>query len=218
MNSKRDSELQNGRCPIHPNLDLETIKEENYFSAFRNTRCRFGFVCAPARSCRPRLPLQRNPRVRRGGAPGFSVSRLKSKMPWGVPVPDDDEQVLLSGSMPSSITFPRSAGRKILPRLKILGHHSVAESSQVAGRIICANKARCGRRCSFPPIFHPQNKLQSMDLLHLVAKRCPRLLATSLTRWRSSMSTAQTPCAFSSRGTSIRLKTRIHDGEIQGSL
>src|SRR5262249_8625273 len=24
----------------------------------------------------------------------FSISRLKSKMPWGVPVPDDDEQVM----------------------------------------------------------------------------------------------------------------------------
>ena len=31
---KTDSELQNGRCPIHPNLDLETIKEENYFFRF----------------------------------------------------------------------------------------------------------------------------------------------------------------------------------------
>ena len=28
---KTESELVNGKCPIHPNLELEIIDEENYF-------------------------------------------------------------------------------------------------------------------------------------------------------------------------------------------
>ncbi len=31
---KTDSELVNGKCPIHPNLKIETIDEENYFFKF----------------------------------------------------------------------------------------------------------------------------------------------------------------------------------------
>ena len=31
---KTDSELVNGRCPLHPNKDLEIIAEENYFFRF----------------------------------------------------------------------------------------------------------------------------------------------------------------------------------------
>ena len=29
--NKTDSELENGKCPIHPNRDIELINEENYF-------------------------------------------------------------------------------------------------------------------------------------------------------------------------------------------
>ena len=28
---KTDSELENGKCPLHPNLEIEIIEEENYF-------------------------------------------------------------------------------------------------------------------------------------------------------------------------------------------
>jgi len=33
---KTDSELVDGRCPIHPNLEVEYIEEENYFFRFSN--------------------------------------------------------------------------------------------------------------------------------------------------------------------------------------
>jgi len=36
-----DSQLVNGKCPIHPNQDIEIIEEENYFSAFLNTNSHF---------------------------------------------------------------------------------------------------------------------------------------------------------------------------------
>lgn len=92
---KTDSELQNGRCPIHPNLDLETIKEENYF--FRFSKYQVPLLDLYARRPDLVVPDYRFNEIRAFVAAGlqdFSVSRLKSKMPWGVPVPDDDEQVL----------------------------------------------------------------------------------------------------------------------------
>jgi methionyl-tRNA synthetase len=92
---KTDSELVDERCPIHPNLDIEFIEEENYFfkfSAYQDQLIKLydsrpDFV----------VPAHRLKEIRTfvaGGLQDFSVSRLKEKMPWGVPVPDDETQVM----------------------------------------------------------------------------------------------------------------------------
>jgi len=91
---KTDSELQNGRCPIHPNLDIEIIKEENYF--FRFSKYQISLLDLYARRPDLVVPDYRFNEIRSFVARGledFSISRLKSKMPWGVPVPGDDEHV-----------------------------------------------------------------------------------------------------------------------------
>ena len=92
---KTDSELIDGRCPIHPNRDLEFIKEENYFF-------RFSKYQEPLLELYKRYPDFVAPAFRQGeikqfvsaGLRDFSISRLKAKMPWGIPVPDDDTQVM----------------------------------------------------------------------------------------------------------------------------
>ena len=92
---KTDSELINNRCPEHPNLDIIEISEENYFfkfSAFQKKledfyRSRPDFV----------LPESRMNEIKSfifKGLRDFSVSRLKKKMPWGVPVPGDEDHVM----------------------------------------------------------------------------------------------------------------------------
>lgn len=92
---KTDSELIDDKCPIHPNLVIELIEEENYFFKF-------------SRFEKPLLDLYQKyhdlviPEFRfreiisfvEGGLQDFSISRLKEKMPWGVPVPGDDTQVM----------------------------------------------------------------------------------------------------------------------------
>ncbi len=92
---KTESELQNGVCPIHPNLKLELIEEENYFFRFSKYQKpllelyeKYSDFVAPAH----RLTEIRN--FVAAGLQDFSVSRLKSKMPWGVPVPGDEAQVM----------------------------------------------------------------------------------------------------------------------------
>jgi methionyl-tRNA synthetase len=92
---KTDSELQNGRCPIHPNLDIELIDEENYF--FRFSKYEKPLLDLYARRPDLVVPDYRFNEIRAFVARGledFSISRLASKMPWGVPVPGDEAQVM----------------------------------------------------------------------------------------------------------------------------
>ncbi|MES2471186.1 MAG: methionine--tRNA ligase [Patescibacteria group bacterium] len=93
--NKTDSELENGKCPIHPNLDIQIIEEENYFFKFSEFqkplldlyKARPDFVVPDFRFNEIKAFVER-------GLDDFSISRLRSKMPWGVPVPSDDDHVM----------------------------------------------------------------------------------------------------------------------------
>ncbi len=92
---KTDSELMNGRCPIHPNRDLDLIEEENYF--FRWSRYQQPLLDLYAARPDFVVPENRLTEIRNfvaGGLQDFSISRLASKMPWGIPVPGDESQVM----------------------------------------------------------------------------------------------------------------------------
>lgn len=92
---KTDSELVDGHCPIHPSLEIEIIEEENYFfkfSSFTERLTKFyesnpRFVIPDTRYNEIKAFVVR-------GLEDFSISRLKSKMSWGVPVPGDSEHVM----------------------------------------------------------------------------------------------------------------------------
>ena len=92
---KTESELQNSRCPLHPNLDLELIDEENYF--FRWSKYEKPLLDLYARYPDFVTPSSRFNEIKAfvgRGLEDFSISRLKAKMPWGVPVPDDPDHVM----------------------------------------------------------------------------------------------------------------------------
>ncbi len=92
---KTDSELVDGRCPIHPKLEIEIIEEENYF--FRWSKYQQALLDHYDAHPDFVVPSSRLNEIRsfvEGGLQDFSISRLKSKLPWGVPVPGDDEQVM----------------------------------------------------------------------------------------------------------------------------
>ncbi|MFA6404923.1 MAG: methionine--tRNA ligase [Candidatus Paceibacterota bacterium] len=98
---KTESELVDGKCPLHPIQELETIEEENYFfkfSAFQEKLLELysknlenndhtTFVIPESRLHEIRSFVER-------GIEDFSISRLASKMPWGIPVPGDEKQVI----------------------------------------------------------------------------------------------------------------------------
>jgi methionyl-tRNA synthetase len=92
---KTDSELENGRCPLHPNLEIELIEEENYF--FKFSRYQKSLLKLYEKHPDLVIPDWRLKEIKgfaKRGLKDFSISRLKKKMPWGVPVPDDSDHVM----------------------------------------------------------------------------------------------------------------------------
>jgi methionyl-tRNA synthetase len=92
---KTDSDLVDGKCPDHSNLTIEIIDEENYFfkfSAFGERLLSFykenpDFVIPDFRFNEIKAFVER-------GLQDFSISRLKSKMPWGIEVPGNSDHVM----------------------------------------------------------------------------------------------------------------------------
>ncbi len=93
---KTDSELNDaGECVDHPGTPLKIINEENYFfeySAFQEKLLEFyeknpNFVV-------PDFRFHEIKNFVTKGLQDFSISRLKEKMPWGIPVPGDETQVM----------------------------------------------------------------------------------------------------------------------------
>ena len=92
---KTESDLEDGKCPYHPAKELEIIEEENYFFRFS----KYGEKLLAFYEANPNfvIPNHRFHEIKNfvaGGLQDFSISRLKSKMPNGVPVPGDEEQVM----------------------------------------------------------------------------------------------------------------------------
>jgi methionyl-tRNA synthetase len=92
---KTDSELVDGKCPLHTNREIEIREEENYFFKFSKYQktlldlyeSKPNFVVPDFRQNEIKKFVER-------GLEDFSISRLKSKMPWGVSVPNDLEHAM----------------------------------------------------------------------------------------------------------------------------
>lgn len=92
---KTDSELINGRCEFHPTLELEIYEEENYFFKFsKYQKPLLDFYNQHPDFVIPEDKFNEIKKFVEGGLQDFSVSRLKTKMPWGVDVPNDPEHVM----------------------------------------------------------------------------------------------------------------------------
>lgn len=92
---KTDSELVDGKCQIHPDREIETIEEENYF--FRFSKYQQALLDFYDKNSEFVLPEHRQKEIYnfvKNGLQDFSISRLKTKMPWGVPVPGDENHVM----------------------------------------------------------------------------------------------------------------------------
>lgn len=92
---KTESELVEGKCSIHPQLELETREEENYF--FRWSKYQKPLLELYEKNPNLVIPDFRFNEIKafvERGLEDFSISRLKSKMPWGIAVPNDPEHVM----------------------------------------------------------------------------------------------------------------------------
>jgi len=90
---KTERALEGGKCPNHPQMELKSLQEENYFFALSKYRDRLlelyeknpDFV-------QPEIRRNEVVNLVKGGLEDISVSRRGFK--WGVPVPFDPEQTI----------------------------------------------------------------------------------------------------------------------------
>lgn len=90
----KETELVDGKCPNHPNMELEEVEEENYFFKLSNYQQYLEELLSTPGSVEPEWRRQEILKFVQGGLEDLSISRNKSRMDWGVPVPGDDEHVM----------------------------------------------------------------------------------------------------------------------------
>ena len=140
---KSESELTDGRCNIHPNLKLEIINEENYF--FRWSKYQQPLLDLYDKNPNfvvPNFRLGEINKFVKAGLKDFSISRLKSKMPWGIEVPGDPAQVMYVWfdaliNYISTLGWPKNQ--------KKFSAFWPGYKSPV--KIIFASNQRCGKQC-----------------------------------------------------------------------
>jgi len=92
---KTDSELVDGKCPLHPKLEIQIYKEENYFFKFsKYQKALLELYKKSPEFVIPSSKLNEIKMFAEQGLQDFSISRLKAKMPWGIDVPDDPDHVM----------------------------------------------------------------------------------------------------------------------------
>ncbi len=91
---KKDSELVDGKCSIHTNLTPEVIEEENYFFALSKYQAQLEKYLDDRHVIVPEWRRQEAIEFVKGGLEDFSISRETKRMSWGIPVPNDDTQVM----------------------------------------------------------------------------------------------------------------------------
>lgn len=92
--TKTESELVDGKCPIHGTVP-EIVDEENYFfkfSAFGDKLTKL--YDTHGHTVVPEFRMNEVREFIKRGLEDFSISRLKTKMSWGVPVPGDADHVM----------------------------------------------------------------------------------------------------------------------------
>ena len=92
---KNESELVDGKCPLHPKNEIQVIEEENYFFRFSKYQDKLLELYEQQEFIVPKFRINEVlALIDENGLEDFSISRLKEKLPWGVSVPGDDEHVM----------------------------------------------------------------------------------------------------------------------------
>jgi len=90
----KESDLVNGCCPNHPGQAPVEIEEENYFFRLTNYRDQLLTYLEDERHTPTNWARNWALEFVRDGLEDISISRQKSRMDWGIPVPGDDEHVM----------------------------------------------------------------------------------------------------------------------------
>lgn len=89
---KTESELVDGRCPNHPSTPLKQMEEENYFFKLSKYAQPVRALIDGTRFIDPSFRVKEMLDVIDAGLEDISISRRTTR--WGVPIPDDPDQVM----------------------------------------------------------------------------------------------------------------------------
>ena len=84
---KTGRDLVDGKCMDHPNMTLEEISEENYFFKYSEFATQLLSLYEKKDFVIPEFRLNEIKNQIKEGLEDFSISRVKEKMEWGIPVP-----------------------------------------------------------------------------------------------------------------------------------
>lgn len=91
---KTEKDLVNGLCPDH-HKEPEQLSEENYFFKLSKYQEPLEFLFKKnSNFIYPEHRYKEMKNILKSGLEDVSISRSKDKLSWGVPVPDDDSQVM----------------------------------------------------------------------------------------------------------------------------
>jgi len=136
---KTESELVGGKCPIHPNMEIEIIDEENYFFKYSKYQKKLlDFYKKNKNFVVPESRFNEIKKFTKNGLEDFSISRLKEKMPWGVPVPNDEKHVMYVWfdalvNYVSALGWPENQGKfkDFWPGLQVAGKDNLRQQSSM---------------------------------------------------------------------------------------
>ncbi|MEN9920612.1 MAG: hypothetical protein RL538_505 [Candidatus Parcubacteria bacterium] len=89
-----EKELDENRCCTIHGKPVEEVEEENYFFRLSNYQDKLIELLSNESSVTPEWQRQWALEFVKGGLEDLSISRQKSRMDWGVPVPGDDGHVM----------------------------------------------------------------------------------------------------------------------------
>ncbi len=89
-----EKDLEDGKCPLHPNKVPQIVEEENYFFKLSKYQKQLEEYLSQEGVIIPDYRREEALEFVKNGLEDFSISREKEKMPWGVAVPGDESQVM----------------------------------------------------------------------------------------------------------------------------
>ncbi|MDO8497890.1 MAG: methionine--tRNA ligase [bacterium] len=136
---KTDSDLVDGKCPLHPTKELLSVDEENYFFRFsRYTDKLLALYKNNPDFIVPDYRLKEIQSFVEKGLQDFSISRLKSKLTWGVDVPGDPNHVMYVWfdalvNYISTLSWPQKENifKDYWPGMQIAGKDNLRQQSAI---------------------------------------------------------------------------------------
>ncbi len=176
---KTESELVDGKCPEHPNAEIEIIEEENYFFKFSE----FGERLLEMYDKNPDFvkPKKRFNEIIsfvQQGLQDFSISRLKKKMPWGVEVPNDERHVMYVWfdalvNYISTLGWPDDDEnfKKWWPGVQFCGKDNLRQQSAMWQAMLMAAELPCSKKIYVNGFINVNNQKMSKSLGNVISPK-----------------------------------------------